>query len=152
MVSYSPKDVSCLYPEAEGKGDALYFNNHEMRDIHRYGTGHWSKGAGGDIALAKGHSDAARGWEYVDAYIEDSDMIAGIQSRGSYMGVAHAILKLTYPPDLIPYINASPEVAVGNPTDIPVEIKNIGLSDARDFEVRFYVDGELKGTKTATVE
>jgi len=32
----------------------------------------------------------------VDEYIEDGDMIAAIQSRGAFMGVAHAILRLTY--------------------------------------------------------
>ncbi|MCK4527955.1 DUF3344 domain-containing protein, partial [candidate division WOR-3 bacterium] len=71
----------------------------------------------------------------------------GIQDRGDFMFSANAFLILTYPPDLVPSLAKVPqEVVVGN--QYYVDITNIGRSKAKDFYVRFYVDGEeLKDKK-----
>ena len=144
LVSYAPYSKSLLYGE---ESDALYFNNREVDiPIIKLGTGHWSY-SGVHIALTTGYNDAeGEGWEYVDEYITDGDMIAGIQSRGTMMCAAHAILKLTFLPDLVPSLDKAPsKVVIGNSYNIPVVINNIGKSGsrARDFSVRFYVDEEL---------
>ncbi|NQE05538.1 hypothetical protein C5S32_06675 [ANME-1 cluster archaeon GoMg1] len=143
LVSYITEQ---LYPEAKEKADALYFNPPHDTFEHPYemdiprvsgGTplkGHWKK-VGGDIALTD--PSHTSGWEYVD--VQDVTNTAGIQSRGAFMGVAHAILKLTYYPDLV-RPDLPSEVEVGE--SIPVVIRNRGKSDARHFNVSFYMDGE----------
>ena len=156
LVSYVAYDKSQLDSEAGEESDALYFHGRRM-DIPLLvgpddpGTGHWKKVEGGDpkpdIALTKGHDDA-KGWEYVDEYIRDGDMTAGIESRGGMMCAAHAILKLTYPPDLV-RPDLPKNVVVGK--SIPVVIRNTGRSDARNFNVSFYVEGVFKG-KTEHVD
>ncbi|MGB7532564.1 MAG: CARDB domain-containing protein [Halobacteriota archaeon] len=145
LVSYATYGKSKLYDDAGGKGDALYFNGPEM-DIPLWSgtTGHWEK-VSADIALTEGYNNAeGRGWEYVDKYISDGDMIAEIESRGTMMGVAHAFLKLTYLPDLEPSLReARSKVAIGNSYQIPVLIENKGKSGtrAKDFNVSFYATG-----------
>jgi len=150
LVSYVEYGASSLYPAADGKGDALYFNHHEMDIPLISGSGHWNKVRGGvcDIALTEGHDDA-RGWEYVDEYMGgDGPKIAGIQSRGSYMGVAHAILKLTYYPNLkvsFEHTNIYPNALRGETYPIHVIVENEGRSKAMNFSVRLNASaGELK--------
>ncbi|RJS79206.1 DUF3344 domain-containing protein, partial [Methanophagales archaeon] len=137
-----------------GEGDALYFND---VDILPSGTGHWSK-VGGDIALTQGH-DNARGWEYVD--VHDGINTAGIESRGTMMCAAHAILKLTYYPDLEPEVPTRLNANAGASYNIPITIHNWGRSKAKNFNVTVSINGnevlnetiseEIKGGDTVTI-
>ena len=145
LVSYSGRNEEELYPDANNESDALYFNSKEL-PIPKIteGTGHWGKVAA-DIALTKGHGDEIdeiEGWEYVD--VRDGTNYAAIQSRGAMFCVAHAFLKVTYPPDLVPSLEKAPsKMVIGNSYDIPVVINNVGKSKAKEFNVSFYVDDKL---------
>jgi len=132
LVSYIPYSVDKLYPDAQGEADALYFNSLDNElDIPLEGTGHWHK-ISGDIAITNRND----GWEYVDV-VEGTNR-AWIQSRGAMFCVAHAFLKVTYPPNLEPSLEKVPaKVVIGNSYDIPVVIKNEGKSAARNFNVTF---------------
>ncbi|MCD6214037.1 MAG: DUF3344 domain-containing protein, partial [Candidatus Desulfofervidus sp.] len=104
LVSYSPDKP--LYQDAGGVADALYFNpsNKKNPDLNENlsikvkNKGHWCK-LKGDIAITNGDNN---GWEYVD--VRNGTNYAAIQSRGAMFGFAHAILKVTYPPDLEPEV------------------------------------------------
>ena len=137
IVAYTTEPI---YPEAHGEADALYFNNEEL-SIPKIteGTGHWGK-VGGGIALTEGHDDA-RGWEYVT--VRDGTNYAAIQSRGAFMGVAHAILKLTYYPDLEPEVPTRLKANAGASYNIPIKIHNWGKSKAKDFNVTISIDGNV---------
>ncbi|RLG62644.1 hypothetical protein DRO21_07120, partial [archaeon] len=132
LVSYATRSVDKLYPDAQGEADALYFNSMDNElDIPLEGTGHWHK-ISDDIAITNRND----GWEYVNV-VEDTNR-AWIQSRGAMFCVAHAFLKVTYPPNLEPSLEKVPaKVAIGNSYDIPVVIKNEGKSAARNFNVTF---------------
>ncbi|KAF5431097.1 Serine protease, partial [Candidatus Methanophagaceae archaeon] len=133
LVSYNPHGEDYLYPEAKGRADALYFNGREIpRSTEDEDIGFWEKVSAGDIALTKVHE----GWEYVNVFDGIND--AAIQSRGTMMGVAHAILKVEYLPDLVPFIPRS--VVVGLP--MTVDVENKGKSKARNFSVCFSVSGD----------
>ena len=137
---YSPNETSTLHKEAGGKGDLLRFEGlgkQEVGNLLGDTTGHWKYRR--SIAFTENE------WEYVD--VKDGTNIAEVQSRGNYLVLKHAIMKAEYPPDLVaPYIPKS--VVVG--LDLTVKIENQGKSTAKDFDVCFYVDGELKDTKHFT--
>ncbi|MFZ2071321.1 MAG: CARDB domain-containing protein [Halobacteriota archaeon] len=162
LVSYEPGKT--LYQEAGGIADALYFNPNnvdnpdlnENLSIKVENKGHWHK-VGGDIAITNGDNNDD-GWVYVENLREGTND-AAIQSRGAMMGVAHAILKVTYPPDLVPSVNTGLKATAGNPYDIPITITNSGKSTARNFDVRISIDGketsehidELEGGNSKTI-
>ena len=140
LVVYCPYDKSALYPEAGNESDALYFNGVKLSIPLIADTGHWGYKVSTSIAFTKNE------WEYVD--VQNGTNYAAIQSRGGFLGVAHAFLKVTYPSELVPSLEKAPStVATGESYDIPVIIRNIGKSKAKNFNVSFYVDGELKGEK-----
>ena len=161
LTVLSPYTTEGLYPDAEGISDALYFNPDYINKpkpskrvnippISGGTTGHWKyvRTEESNIALTAEHGDEAEGWEYVDVR---GNNWAAIQSRGSYMAVTNAILKVVYPPDLVPCLEKLPiEAAVGKTYDIPVA-KNMGRSEARNFNVSFYVNGELEDEKHVDV-
>ena len=126
--------------EAGGEGDRLLFNQKKVGELLAGTTSHWEyqpppPGKNRvDIALTKNK------WEYVDDV--KGNNLAQIQSRGTYFFLTNAFLNVTYPPDLVRPALPS-KVFVGN--TIPVVIYNQGRTDARDFYVSFYVDGEFKG-------
>ncbi|RJS78427.1 hypothetical protein CW713_09510, partial [Methanophagales archaeon] len=104
---------------------------------------------GGDIAITNGDNN---GWEYVD--VRDGTNYAAIQSRGAMFGFAHAILKVTYPPDLEPEVPTTLKANAGASYDLPITIHNWGKSKAKNFTVIVTIDGtevynklipELKG-------
>ena len=143
LVSYATRSVDKLYPDAQGEADALYFNSLDNElDIPLEGTGHWHK-ISDDIAITNRND----GWEYVNV-VEGTNR-AWIQSRGAMFCVAHAFLKVTYPPNLEPSLEKVPaKVVIGNSYDIPVVIKNEGKSAARNFNVTFRVsDGYPREAK-----
>ena len=140
LVVYCPYDKSALYPEAGNESDALYFNGVKLSIPLIADTGHWGYKVSTSIAFTKNE------WEYVD--VQNGTNYAAIQSRGGFLGVAHAFLKVTYPSELVPSLEKAPStVTTGEAYDIPVIIRNIGKSKAKNFNVSFYVDGELKGEK-----
>ena len=158
LVSYNSNKE--LYLEDEGnKADALYFNPHDIDNIYfdekleippGQDKGYWSWLGSLHIALTAGHANA-EGWEYVD--VKNGINYAAIQSRGTMMGVAHAILKVTYPPDLEPWLENTRgglgktiilPATVGNPYDMQVDIHNWGKSKAKDFNVSISIDGPVK--------
>ncbi|MCW3138926.1 MAG: DUF3344 domain-containing protein, partial [Methanophagales archaeon] len=140
LVVYCPYDKSALYPEAGNESDALYFNGVKLSIPLIADTGHWGYKVSTSIAFTKNE------WEYVD--VQNGTNYAAIQSRGGFLGVAHAFLKVTYSSELVPSLEKAPStVATGEAYDIPVIIRNIGKSKAKNFNVSFYVDGELKGEK-----
>jgi len=140
LVVYCPYDKSALYPEAGNESDALYFNGVKLSIPSIADTGHWGYKVSTSIAFTKNER------EYVD--VQNGTNYAAIQSRGGFLGVAHAFLKVTYPSELVPSLEKAPStVTTGEAYDIPVIIRNIGKSKAKNFNVSFYVDGELKGEK-----
>ena len=126
-------------------GDLLLFNDKDVGDLSgRFRTGpiyeangeghYWRHYTIPRIALTK---NGERG-EYVDV---QENNLAKIQSRGNYFFLTNAFLNVTYPPDLEPSLEKVPQkVAVGK--QYYVDITNIGRSNAEDFYVHFYVDGE----------
>jgi hypothetical protein len=139
LVSYNPNKALCS--DAGGIADALYFNPSDINNprnnrliIERgKDNGHWHK-VGGDIAL----TNENEGWAYVN--VQEGTNYAAIQSRGAMMGVAHAILKVTYPPDLVPSVDTSLRATVGNPYYIPITITNLGKSTAKNIAVRISIE------------
>jgi len=160
LVSYNPNKK--LYPEAGGIADALYFNPsnrnnpalNENLSIKVENKGHWHK-VGGDIAITNGDNN---GWEYVD--VRDGTNYAAIQSRGAMFGFAHAILNVTYPPDLEPEVPTTRKANAGASYNIPITIHNWGKSNAKNFNVTVSIDGnevlnktisEIKGGDNVTI-
>lgn len=143
LAPYTSYDATNLLPEAREEGDSLCFQGSGQQKVGKLignTTGHWEYRVPGAIAFTE-HE-----WEYVD--VKDGTNIAEVQSRGNYLVLKHAILKAEYPPDLVaPYIPRS--VVVRNP--ITVDIENKGKSKAKDFNVSFSVNGELKGKKHVEV-
>ncbi|MCW3133806.1 MAG: DUF3344 domain-containing protein, partial [Methanophagales archaeon] len=154
LVSYSPDKPLCS--DAGGVADALYFNpsNKKNPDLNENlsikvkNKGHWCK-LKGDIAITNGDNN---GWEYVD--VRNGTNYAAIQSRGAMFGFAHAILKVTYPPDLEPEVPTQLNANAGASYNIPITIHNWGKSKAKNFTVIVTIDGnevynelipELKG-------
>ena len=141
LVSYEPYSEEKLYPDAQGKADALYFNSLDKElDIPlEDGTGHWQEIGGGrcDIAITNRND----GWEYVD--VHDGPNYAAIQSRGAMFCVAHAFLKVTYPPDLEPEVPTTLNANAGAFYNIPITIHNWGKSKAKNFNVTVSIDGNV---------
>ncbi|KAF5429893.1 Serine protease [Candidatus Methanophagaceae archaeon] len=132
LAPYTTYAATDLLPEAGGKGDSLSFQGLGMQKVGNLigdTTGHWEYKSC-SIAFTENE------WEYVD--VKDGPNIAEVQSRGNYVVLRHAILKVEYLPDLVPYIPRS--VVVGLP--MTVEIENKGKSKARNFSVCFSVNGE----------
>ena len=131
-----------------GTADALYFNPQsiekleypdEKLDIPLYGNtkGHWED-------LSHDHVDIAftnrnEGWEYVN--VKNGINYAAIQSRGAFMCAAHAILNVSYPPDLEPSVKKRLGATVEEPYDIEVYINNLGKSKAKGVNVNISIDG-----------
>ena len=150
LASYDPNKELCSDAK---RADALYFSSN-INNINNPGfgsngrleiplkstKGHWDWIFSDlHIALTTGH-DNAEGWEYVD--VHNGTNYAAIQSRGAMMGVAHAILKVTYPPELVPSVDTSLRATVGNPYDIPITITNLGKSTAKNFSVNISIKGK----------
>jgi len=143
LVSYSPDKP--LYQDAGGVADALYFNpsNKKNPDLNENlsikvkNKGHWCK-LKGDIAITNGDNN---GWEYVD--VRNGTNYAAIQSRGAMFGFAHAILKVTYPPDLEPVVPTRLNANAGASYNIPITIHNWGKSKAKNFNVTVSIDGNV---------
>jgi len=150
LVSYNSNKELCSDAE---RADALYFSsninniknpafgsNERLKIPLKSTKGHWDWISNDlHIALTTGY-DNAEGWEYVD--VQDGPNYAAIQSRGAMMGVTHAILNVTYPPDLEPHVKKDLKATVGNPYDIEVDINNWGRSKAKNFTVIVSIDGE----------
>ncbi|KAF5431259.1 Serine protease [Candidatus Methanophagaceae archaeon] len=137
LAPYTSYDASKLLPEAGGKGDTLVFQGLGMQRVGNLigdTTGHWEYRVPRTIAFTENE------WEYVD--VKDGKNSAEVQSRGNYLVLKHAILKVKYLPDLVPCIPRS--VVVGLP--ITVDIENQGKSEARNFSVCFSVNGEPERT------
>ena len=120
--------------------DLLLFNNEGVGEpiFEQSGEGHfWKYHTVGDIALMWDEERGERG-EYVDV---EANNLAKIRSRGSYFFLTNAFLKVTYPPDLEPYVKTSLSATVGNRYDIEVDINNLGLSKAKNFTVIVSIDG-----------
>jgi subtilase family serine protease len=134
---YSPNATRTLHPEAGDKGDLLLFEGFGMREVGSLmgtTTGHWEYRVQSTIAFTENE------WEYVE--VREGTNTAAIQSRGNYLVVKNAILKVTYPPDLEPSLEkAPPKVVIGNSYNIPIVINNVGKSRAKDFNVSFYATG-----------
>ena len=147
------RGIKPLYDDAEGEGDVLWFNRNpispltavEERDEEGKtveGTSHWRR-------IGAWMAQTENEWEDVTDYLDEGDNLAEFQSKGNYMVVTNAILKIRCQPDLVPSLEKAPSrVAIGNSYEIPVVIRNEGKSKARDFNVSFYVDGELKINKS----
>jgi hypothetical protein len=132
LTPYTSYDATKLLPEAGGKGDSLGFQGLGMQNVGNLiedTTGHWEYESDA-IAFTENE------WEYVD--VQDGTNIAEVQSRGNYLVLKHAILKVEYLPELVPYIPKS--VVVGLP--MTVDIENQGKSKARNFSVCFSVNGD----------
>jgi len=157
LVSYNPDKT--LYPEAGGIADALYFNPgnrnnpalNENLSIKVENKGHWHK-VGGDIAITNDNGDM---W-----MCKIARNYVAIQSRGAMFGFAHAILKVTYPPDLEPEVPMTRNANAGASYNIPITIHNWGKSKAKNFNVTVSIDdnevlnktiSEIKGGDTVTI-
>jgi subtilase family serine protease len=126
-----------LYPEANGEGDVLRFNEHQIGSL-KYGS-HWAYQCPNEGSDTIAMTDNK--WEHVTDYLKcgRNSNLATIQSKGNYIVPSNAFLVLRYPPDLaVTDIDAPVSAVVGNKYTINTTISNEGRSNATDFNVSFY--------------
>ena len=106
LPSWTTYPAASLFSPPEG--DELMFNGWDVNcplTKARDGTSHWayeggaSTGALGDDCMAFTGNPGENHWVDVTDYLNPRDNLAQIQSKGNYMMVANAVLKLTYLPD-----------------------------------------------------
>jgi len=118
-------------------GDALMFNGWNVGTPR--GKSYWKYEGEDCMALTANH------WEDVTNYLESTNNKAEIQSKGNFMLVTNAVLKVTYLPDLTVSLSAPSSVKAGTTQTIKVSVRNLGESKAEDFVVRLNAS---KGTVT----
>jgi len=129
------KLFTVLSSSSENSEHALLFNNEEVA------VDAWRER--GDDCIALTEPD-----EWVDVKNELSGQgdEAEFQSRGDYMTVTNAILKVTYLPDLTVSLESFPSsVKAGTTHTIKVRVSNLGESKAENFIMRLKAS---KGTVT----
>lgn len=130
-----------LYPEANGEGDLLRFNEHQIGSL-KDGS-HWiyQRPMGvGTIAMTDNK------WEFVTDNLKRGINLATFQSKGNYIVPSNAFLVLRYPPDLaVTDIDAPVSAVIGNKYVINTTINNEGRSNATDFNVSFYSNNVREG-------
>ena len=127
--AYSPDDLF------SNPGDAYEFNDYPIGSVK--GTSHWINvdHIGYPINFYKNDE-----WDIITDYLKCGDNIAGIHSKGNYMLVNNAFLRLIFPPDLVVTNLTAPEsTVVGAHHSINATIRNNGRSDAHDFNVTLYI-------------
>jgi subtilase family serine protease len=127
-ITYANATLWTVVPGGNDETE-LYFNTEKI------GENVWSGNIGNDC-------------RYVTEYLQENDNIAEFKYIGSGRGVpsmmsSNAFLIVGCPPDLEPSSDKVPQLVIGKRYEIPVVINNVGLSDARNFNVSFYADEEL---------
>jgi hypothetical protein len=112
-------------------GDELLFNGDKVGSP--VGTSYWKYWGHEGIALTKNQQENQ--WE--DVSVNSQNNLAEIQSKGTYMMPTHAVLKLTYLPDLTVTLRAPSSVKGGATHKIKAAIRNTGEAKAENFKVRF---------------
>ena len=113
-------------------GDSLKLNGQSIGSV--MSTGYWKSVRGIHLTENK--------WEDVTDHLKRGDNLVEIQSKGSFMMPANALLRLIFPPDLAVINLTAPEsTVVGAHHQVNVTIKNEGKGGAHDFNVTLYIDG-----------
>jgi subtilase family serine protease len=134
ILSLVGNNKEFLYPAANGEGDVLRFNEHQI-GAFKEGS-HWVYQSPEDSdSIAMTYNK----WEYVTDNLQVGSNLATIQSKGNFIVPSNAFLVLRYPPDLaVTDIEAPVSAVVGNKYVINTTISNEGRGNATDFNVSFY--------------
>ena len=126
-----------LCSEAGGVGDVLWLNDHQIgTPIAGKNQHYWDYLGDSYISVTRDR------WEDVTDHLKKGDNEAAMGSRGNFIMPANAFLRLIFPPDLnVINLTTPASTVVGAHHSINTTIRNDGRSDAHDFNVTFYIDG-----------
>ncbi|MGB7531783.1 MAG: CARDB domain-containing protein [Halobacteriota archaeon] len=130
-------------------GDALMFNDGGVGTPR--GTSYWEYETD-CMALTLPHWVDVLGVNN-NTYLKSHANLAQIQSKGNFMMVTNAVLKVKYLPDLTVTLDDVPASAHGGETHkIHATIRNIGEAKAENFDVKFTASDETPEVDSRTVD